>query len=114
VVTWIAIDSVGPARATEAWAVGATWLGLTVAFEFLGGHYLFGNSWERLLVDYNIVRGRVWILVLLTTLVAPRLAASWQGILRPVRSETSHRFARIPINVLVRNGLMHRSPFTKS
>jgi hypothetical protein len=43
-VTWIAIDWVGPATATEAWTVGVIWLGLTVAFEFLGGHYLFGNS----------------------------------------------------------------------
>jgi hypothetical protein len=48
-------------------------LGLTVGFEFLAGHYLFGNPWRRLLEDYNVVRGRVWMLVLLTTALAPLL-----------------------------------------
>lgn len=51
--------------------VGTVWVALTVAFEFLAGHYVFGNSWERLLADYNMVRGRLWILVLLANLFAP-------------------------------------------
>ena len=50
------------------------WLGLTVAFEFLGGHYLFGDSWERLLAAYNVAQGQVWVLVLIATLLAPVLA----------------------------------------
>ena len=44
---------------------------LTVAFEFLAGHYVFGNSWERLIADYDVFRGRIWILVLLMNLLAP-------------------------------------------
>jgi hypothetical protein len=46
---------------------------MTVAFELLAGHYLFGNTWERLLADYNVLRGRIWVLVLITTFLAPRL-----------------------------------------
>ena len=46
---------------------------LTLAFEFLAGHFLFRNTWERLLADYNLAQGRVWILVLVTTLVTPVL-----------------------------------------
>ena len=53
-----------------ALGIGAIWLTLTLAFEFLGGHYLFHNPWDRLLADYNL-RGRIWILVLITTTVAP-------------------------------------------
>lgn len=40
-------------------------------FEFLAEHYVFGNSWERLIGDYNVFRGRIWILVLLMNLFAP-------------------------------------------
>ena len=46
---------------------------LTLAVEFLAGHFLFRNTWERLLADYNLAQGRVWILVLVTTLVTPVL-----------------------------------------
>ena len=60
--------------------IGALWLVLTVAFEFLFGHYVMGHSWEKLLADYNIFKGRVWILVLLTTFLAPWLVGTY---LRP-------------------------------
>lgn len=58
---------------TDLIAIGALWLILTVIFEFMFGHYVMGNSWSRLLYDYNILEGRVWSLVLLTTLVGPFL-----------------------------------------
>lgn len=69
---WIAPKSRGGAI-----LVGAVWLALTLAFEFLAGHYLFGSSWERLLADYNLLRGRVWVLVLVATLFAPAFAFGW-------------------------------------
>ena len=43
----------------------------TGGFEFLAGHYVFGNSWERLIADYNVFRGRIWILVLAANIFAP-------------------------------------------
>ena len=46
-------------------AVGAMWVVLTVAFEFLFGRYVVGHPWSRLLAEYNLLRGRVWALVLL-------------------------------------------------
>jgi hypothetical protein len=54
--------------------VGATWVVLTVAFEFLFGHYVAGHPWPRLLADYNILKGRAWGLVLLAIFVAPLIA----------------------------------------
>ena len=51
--------------------LGFIWLGLTVSFEFMAGHYVFGNSWEKLLADYKISKGRVWIFVLLSSLLSP-------------------------------------------
>jgi hypothetical protein len=49
------------------------WLGLTVAFEFLFGHFARGLSWKELLHDYDILSGRLWVLVLLWITVAPYL-----------------------------------------
>ena len=47
------------------------WLGLTVAFEFLFGHYVVGHPWPRLLYDYNLLAGRVWSLLPIRVAVAP-------------------------------------------
>ena len=78
-VTWLTIGWVNPPTRRAAWAIGILWCVLTVAFEFLAGHYLFGNTWERLLADYDLGRGRVWVLVLPTTLIAPFLMSRLQG-----------------------------------
>lgn len=56
--------------------VGAIWLALTVAFEFLFGHYVAGHSWGRLFADYNILKGRVWALVLLAIFLGPLIAGN--------------------------------------
>jgi hypothetical protein len=55
----------------QAIAVGITWLLLTLAFEFLFGHYVAGHSWSRLLHDYNVLAGRVWVLIPIWVAVAP-------------------------------------------
>ncbi|HAA27036.1 MAG TPA: hypothetical protein DCE56_04320 [Cyanobacteria bacterium UBA8553] len=57
----------------QALLIGFIWLGLTVVFEFTFGHYIAGHSWSRLLSDYNILAGRVWIVVLIWIAIAPLL-----------------------------------------
>jgi hypothetical protein len=68
---WVIIRLWPPESPKEALAVGLMWLVLTVAFEFLFGHYGARHSWSRLLHDYNILAGRVWALVLLWVAIAP-------------------------------------------
>ncbi|MFO7676967.1 MAG: hypothetical protein R6V50_01075 [Thermoplasmatota archaeon] len=58
----------------QALFMGFFWLILSISFEFLAGHYIFGNSWENLFGDYNIFRGRIWILILITLFISPYLA----------------------------------------
>ena len=70
-VACFSISWIEPKDRREALVVGTVWVALTVAFEFLAGHYVFGNSWERLIADYNVFRDRIWILVLLMNLFAP-------------------------------------------
>jgi hypothetical protein len=57
--------------AQQAWIIGFMWLGMTIIFEFIFGHYVMGHPWSKLLHDYNIFQGRVWILVLICTTIAP-------------------------------------------
>jgi hypothetical protein len=74
-VTWRSIQWIGPRSRRDALIVGSLWMVLTLAFEFLAGHYLFGKAWAMLLDDYDLSRGRIWILALLTTFAAPVLLA---------------------------------------
>jgi hypothetical protein len=53
--------------------VGVIWLVLTLSFEFLVGHYIFGNPWSKLLYDYNLAQGRIWVIVPVLTLFAPMI-----------------------------------------
>jgi len=55
----------------QALGIGLIWLGLTVSFEFLFGHYVMKHPWSTLLHDYNIGEGRLWALVLVFITLAP-------------------------------------------
>ena len=59
--------------------IGLLWLVLTVAFEFGFFHYVMGKPWDVLLADYNILRGRLWVLVLATVLLGPILVGTILG-----------------------------------
>lgn len=51
--------------------LGVLWTALTVGFELAFGRLVVGHTWSRLLHDYDVLSGRVWILVPLTTLLGP-------------------------------------------
>jgi hypothetical protein len=74
-VTRAAIEWIGPTGTRDRWTIGLFWLALTLAFEFLAGHYVFGADWSVLLADYELFRGRIWLAVLASTLLAPVLTA---------------------------------------
>jgi hypothetical protein len=81
VVTWLTIGWIRPAKSTEALLIGGGWVLMTVAFEFLAGHYVFRTPWARLLADYNLVDGRIWLLVLATSAFAPLIMARARNLL---------------------------------
>ena len=85
ILTWLTIGWIRPGTANQAWLVGIVWVLLTLAFEFLAGHYLFGAPWSRLLADYNLLEGRIWVLVLVATAAAPTLAAWARQAVKPLR-----------------------------
>jgi hypothetical protein len=61
----------------HAWQTGLSWLAATIAFEFVFGRLVIGHPWPRLLHDYAIWDGRLWILVLATILCAPIISRSF-------------------------------------
>ena len=56
---------------TQALAIGGIWLVFTIAFEFIFGHFVMGHPWSLLFSDYNLLEGRLWVLVLIWTAIAP-------------------------------------------
>jgi hypothetical protein len=81
VVTWLTIGWMQPANSRDAALIGVQWVLMTVAFEFLAGHYVFGAAWSSLFADYNVFAGRIWALVLVTSAFAPLLAARARAVL---------------------------------
>jgi hypothetical protein len=71
---WVTTPWVGPKSLQDAWMIGSAWVVLTLAFEFLGGHFIFGKPWQTLLADYNLLAGRIWVMVLIVTLMTPVIA----------------------------------------
>lgn len=70
---WL-LTSIWPIQSTgQAIAIGFVWLILTVAFEFIFGHFVMKHPWKKLLNDYNILEGRLWVLVLIWITIAPYL-----------------------------------------
>jgi hypothetical protein len=71
---YLTIPWIRPERAAEAFLIGLAWLTLTLAFE-LGFGRARGRPWAELLADYDILHGRIWVLVLIVTALAPLVAA---------------------------------------
>jgi hypothetical protein len=66
------LASVWPIRSSGvAWTIGLMWLAMTLAFETVMGRFIAGNPWSMVLHDYNILAGRVWVLIPLWTLTGP-------------------------------------------
>lgn len=55
----------------QAMAIGLIWLGMTIVFEFVFGHYVMEHPWKKLFRDYNLLDGRIWVFVLIWITVAP-------------------------------------------
>jgi hypothetical protein len=72
-VSWVFVRASGGATEAQLLRTGIAWVGGMLAFEFLFGHFVSGLSWGALLADYNLARGRLWSLVVLSALLGPWL-----------------------------------------
>jgi len=79
-VTWLVSTWFRCRRAAQYWLIGVLWLVLTLLFEFGLGRFVQHRDWLDLLGAYTFRGGNLWPLVLVVTLVSPRLAARLRGL----------------------------------
>ena len=73
VAVWIFARFFPVASIGSALVIGIIWLLLTIAFEFCFGRFIAGQSWTKLLADYNLPAGRVWPVFLAWIFLLPSL-----------------------------------------
>jgi hypothetical protein len=56
---------------SQAFVIGGMWLIMTILFEFIFGHFIMRHPYRKLFHDYNLLKGRIWLLVLIWMAVAP-------------------------------------------
>lgn len=71
IVIYFFIRKTSITEVKELIMIGVFWFFLTIIFEFVFGHYVMNQPWDKLLADYNIFKRRLWSLVLLNNLAAP-------------------------------------------
>jgi len=81
-IMWVFVRKLGKIEPKVLWRIGVMWTVMTVCFEFGFFHFAMGVPWETLLADYNIFAGRLWLVVLLTTLCGPALIGGIQTRLK--------------------------------
>jgi hypothetical protein len=94
VYIWVLIRIWRPESAGQAITVGLMWLGMTVAFEFLFGHYVAKRPWRNLLHDYNLFAGHVWLVVLVWVTLTSYLfyqLQKWFAVILAFRRQDSER-----------------------
>jgi len=58
------------------WAVGLMWMCMTFVFECVFGRLVRKSSWREILETYYFWKGELWIFVLLSVAVMPRIIYS--------------------------------------
>jgi hypothetical protein len=81
-VTYAAVPWIRPADSRAAIVMGIAWVLLTLTFEFSFG-LLRGQELGDLLGDYDVSKGRIWVLVLVTTGVAPYATGVVRDVIIP-------------------------------
>ncbi len=70
-IIWGFVRFFPPSSRREALCIGLFWMFLTIVFEFLFFHFVGEYSWGQLFANYNILKGRIWVIVLAWVAVAP-------------------------------------------
>ena len=74
-VTLLLVKHLGVNTVAGYLVVGGFWLVLTVLFEVWFGVLVMGHPMDELLADFDLFRGRLWLIVLAATFFAPLLAS---------------------------------------
>lgn len=86
VLAFASVQWVRPRSHADAWRVGGFWLAATLVFEF-GLGWAQQKTVGEMLGAYSLRDGNTWLLVVLTTMFAPRLAYGWRRRVGPEHVE---------------------------
>lgn len=81
IVAYLLIPFIGIVRAGAYPLIGLLWAMLTLAFEYLFGHYVVGKTWHEIGQIFNLANGDLFIVVVIVTAFSPWLAAKSRGLL---------------------------------
>jgi hypothetical protein len=82
-LTLLLVDRLGVNTRAGYLIVGGFWLVLTLLFEVSFFVLVMGHPMDELLKDYDLFRGRLWLIVLAATFFAPLFAGKTRKRLRP-------------------------------
>jgi hypothetical protein len=78
-VALVFVRWIGATRSSQLFWIGCLWLCLTLAFEFLFGHFVMGAPWERLTADYNLLHGGLLSFGMVVLALSPLIAGKVRG-----------------------------------
>lgn len=67
-LNWVKLNSL-----FDSFTVGAIWLILMLAFEFLVGHFIFHFPWKWLIDEYNVKKGRLLLFGMIFLFFVPTI-----------------------------------------
>ncbi len=75
IVTYLSFPLFAKNKSLTYFLIGLQWVFMTLLFEFLFGHYVVGRSWSDIIQVFNIMKGNLFIIVLIVSLFSPLLVA---------------------------------------
>lgn len=80
-IAWLFVPVFGHLRPGAYLITGLIWVGLTLAFEYLFGHFVLDKPWQTIHQVFDVTEGNLFILTLLSAAVSPWLAARFRGVI---------------------------------
>jgi len=80
VITYFTIPFLGEVKTGVYFVIGLIWVVLTLAFEYLFGHYVAGKPWHEINQVFNLLKGDLFIVVLIVSAASPWIAAKLKGL----------------------------------
>lgn len=80
-VTYLVFSFFGNQNSVTYLFIGGQWLLMTLFFEFIFGYYVFGQSLGEIFQVFNVLKGNLFIIALISSLISPYSVARIKGIL---------------------------------
>jgi hypothetical protein len=81
IIAYFLVPLIGKHHGRVFFFIGVLWVGLTLAFEYLFGHFVLGKSWAEINDVFNLKDGNLFVVAVFISAAAPWLVAKLRGIL---------------------------------